>query len=113
MIRPKLIGCCSACDLEVFEILQRDPDTRAPKKVSGPTDDAVRATFLLADGSRMDLTFCRECASTLEPATFPALWSRCMASWIAQSGSTHPWVAEQTHNGIMGLLHAVPWKDIK
>lgn len=111
-MQPKLIGCCSTCDAEVFEIMRRDPDTRAPTKVGGPTDDAMRATFLLADGSKMDLTFCRECASTLEPAVFSTLWRRVLASWIAQSGVDHPWVKEQPSNGIMGLLHVVAWEDL-
>jgi len=108
----KLIGCCSSCDAEVFDIVQRNPETREPTKVGASHDDAMRAAFLLADGSLMDLTFCRECASTLEPATFPMLWQRCMASWIKQSGADHPWVKTQNDNGIMGLVRVISWKDV-
>ncbi len=111
---PKLIGCCSSdgCDKEVFEIVRRDSTASQPLKVGPATEDAVRATFLLVDGSKMDLTFCRECADKLEPTVFPMLWQRCMLSWIKQSGVKHTWVAEQRKNGIMGLLRTQPWGHV-
>lgn len=112
-MKPKLHGCCSKCDAEVFEIIERDPETRAPTRVGAPLDEAERATFLLMNGSRMDLTLCAGCAAGLQPADYAFLWQRVMVSWIAQSGPDHPWPKSQIDNGICAVLHRQPWKEVR
>lgn len=105
-------GCCSACDAEVFDVRTRDKETRAPVALGAPLDNAVRATFVLFMGSQMSLTLCSDCAAALTPADFPILWQRVMAGWIAKSGTDHPWARSQADNGIVGLLHMRPWKEV-
>lgn len=107
----KTIGCCSICSEEVFDIAQRDATGKATQ-VGAPHDTAQRATFVLKDGHQMDLTLCWNCLSTLNPEQFSGLWQSVMAAWVGESGSLHPWVKSQLDNGILGLMHARPWKDV-
>jgi hypothetical protein len=106
----KQIGCCSQCGQEVFEISRRNPDTGAPINVGAPLGNAMKATFVLFNGSQMDLTMCESCVDALEPSHFAGLWRKVMDAWIAQSGADHPWPRSQVDNGIVGLLYARPWK---
>lgn len=108
----KTIGCCSLCDAEVFDIARRDPLTQRPLAVGPPHDDAQRATFVLKNGHQMDLTLCSNCLETLMPENFATLWRGVMDGWLSESGPAHPWVRSQMDNGILGLLHARPWKDV-
>lgn len=107
----KTIGCCSLCDTEVFEIARRD-QTGKPVQVGPPLDTAQRAMFVLKDGHQMDLTLCYNCLAALRPEHFSKLWQGVMAAWIAESGSVHPWVRSQVDNGIIGLMHSRPWKEV-
>jgi hypothetical protein len=50
-MKPKISGACTKCDLEVFEVVERD-EQRLPIKLGLPLDDAVRITFRLFGGSR-------------------------------------------------------------
>lgn len=111
-MNPKFIGCCSKCDKEVFKVERRNPETRAPVTVSTPYEDAERLTFVLVDGTRMDLTFCTACADSLQPGEFPFLWQRVMASWVAESGADHPWLKSQRDNGILGFIARKRFKEI-
>lgn len=107
---PKLFGCCSKCDVEVFDIVERK-ENREPNRAGAPHDDAVRLTFILVDGTRMDLTFCKPCADTLSEYDYAYLWQRVMLSWAAESPG-HPHQKSQVDNGIMALSHRQPWKEV-
>lgn len=109
---PKLLGCCAKCDREVYDIAQRDSATRQPIRLGAAHEDATRVTFLLLNGTRMDLTFCKPCADGLQPHDYPFLWQRVMCSWVAQSGADHPWPKSQTDNGIMAIAYVQPWKEV-
>ncbi len=108
---PKMVGCCTKCDAEVFAIVRRDPNG-LPIQAGAPLEQATRVTFALKDGSQMDLTFCDHCAAGLEPPDFPWLWKRVVLSWVAESGATHPGVKPQVDNGIMGLLRKQLWREV-
>lgn len=110
---PKLNGCCTLCDKEVFEVVRRDPETRAPIQVGKPLENAMRLTFVLADGTKMDLTFCAECLPNLLPGSYQFLWKRVLASWVAQSGADHPFVKTQGSNAILGLLNQRRWLEVR
>jgi hypothetical protein len=111
-MKPKLTGCCSRCDVEVFDVVTRDPETRHPKRLGRAHEDAMRVSFLLVNGSRMDLTFCAACANELQPADYPALWTRVMVSWVAEGQQDNEWAKSQVNNGIVGLLHQQPWREV-
>lgn len=113
-MKPKLAGCCSKCDAEVFEVSVRDPETREPKRagLGSPLENAVRATFVLMNGSRMDLTFCAACMDELTPADYAALWRRVVVSWVHETSEDPSWVRSQVDNGIAGLLHKQPWREV-
>lgn len=104
---PKRTGCCSKCDVECFEVISRDPETRIPKQLGGPLDNAVRCNFIMYDGSTIDLTLCTDCYQTFTPADFMTLWHRVLLSW-----GDHPWVKTQTENGLVGIRSALRWKDV-
>lgn len=108
----KLNGCCTKCDKEVFEIVTRNPDTREPIRVGKPLENAMRLTFILADGSKMDLTFCAECARGLLPDEFSFLWRRVLRSWVAESGADHPFVKTQGSNAILALANQRRWLEV-
>lgn len=112
-MNPKLTGCCTKCDVEVFDVVARDPKTRIPVQLGAPLENAVRATFILLDGSRMDLTFCESCSAGLEPSEFPWLWKRVLVSWIAESGASHPCVKEQATNAILARTYSKPWREVR
>ena len=109
---PKVNGCCSKCDKEVFEVVRRDPETREPVQIGKPLENAMRLTFILANGSKMDLTFCSDCALGLLPGEYGFLWRRVQASWVAQSGADHPFVKTQGSNTILGLLNQRRWLEV-
>ncbi len=110
-MKRKITGCCSRCDAEVFEVLERDAE-RMPKRIGAPLENAVRVTFVMVDGTLMDLTFCRECADALTPEELQWLWRRVVKSWIDQSGADHPWLKTQAANGLLAVHHARPWKEV-
>lgn len=103
----KIVGHCSKCQIECYEILRRHPETGLPIKVGKALDCARRLTFVLLDGNQMDLTLCETCVGPLSTADFAPLWNDCMSGWVAQSGADHPWVKSQADNGIVGVLHCV------
>lgn len=90
---------------------QRNPETRKPMRLGRATELAVRATFLLANGTRMDLTLCRDCGASLTPDDFSPLWQRVMASWIAESPG-HDWPKTQVDNAIVALLGTKSWLEV-
>lgn len=106
-MNPKLLGSCTKCDAEVFDIVERDID-RLPKRVGAAHDDAIRVNFLMLDGSRMDLTFCQPCADGLIADDLQWIWRRVMKSWPAD----HPWTKTQTENGLLAILNKKPWKEV-
>lgn len=108
---PKLIGCCTCCDREVFDVARRDADRR-PIETGAAHEDAMRVKFVLVDGKTMDLTFCEPCASSLTSAQFPHIWQRVMVSWIAESGADHPTVKGNASNGILGIFAMKHWKEV-
>ena len=109
---PKILGACTRCDKNVFEVVRTDTQTRLPLELGAAHDDAMRVTFILVNGTRMDLTFCADCASTLVPAEFPHIWQRVMLSWISESGADHPAVKANVANGILGIVGMKPWKEV-
>jgi len=78
----KKLGCCTSCGKEVYEILQRyasdHPYAREPRKVGKPID-AVKKTFLLTDGSTMDLTYCPDCT-----VNFSKDWRAVLDAWARE-----------------------------
>ena len=77
-----------------------------------PTEDAMRITFLLYDGSHADMTFCGTCADTLNVAGYLEIWNKVIRSWLRQLGETRPdWFQHQFENGLLVELHRVKWKE--
>lgn len=103
---PKLTGCCSACDVECFEVLTRDAERR-PKQTGRPLDHAWRLGLLMVNGSTMDLTFCTDCKDKLQPGDFLPLWHRVLLSW-----GKCEWATSQVDNGLVAIRYQIPWKDV-
>lgn len=106
---PKRVGACSKCDEDVFDLITKEPLAR---KVGAAHENAMRATFILVDGTRMDLTFCAHCLETLTPQDYPWLWRRVQLSWEDQSPN-HPNQKHHVDNGIMALDCSQSWKDVR
>ena len=105
---PKIPGACTKCSEDVFDVLT---DTPLPRRLGRPHDDAIRATFVLASGSQMDLTFCQNCMDTLTTQDYPWIWRRVQLSWETESPG-HQNQKDQANNAIMALMHSMPWKDV-
>lgn len=80
--RRKIAGCCSLCDKPQFEVLRKyteGPRAGEPADFGKPDPDTRRITFLLADGSTTDMTFCESCAVDIP---FSEVWRRNMAAFV-------------------------------
>lgn len=108
---PKTAGCCTKCDKPVFDVVAYDTKTQKPTRMGAAHDNAMRTTFMLLNGSRMDLTFCADCESKLTAADYPGLWRRVMVSWIAEDPA-HPWPKSQVNNGIAARLASKPFREV-
>jgi len=113
----KVVGCCSTCNKEVFEIIERFPPDSVlagkPRRLGPPNEDAVRLTFILASGAEMDLTFCNACADGLSNEDYAELWQKVMRSWAAEMGNLRPaWFVQMASNGILGEVGRQGWQDV-
>lgn len=124
-------GLCTLCDKPVFEISLKYPDghplERQIRQVGNPLDDAVRATLILTNGNRMDLTFCSDCHAT--PESLPAIWRKVLRAFQREADdgyraalemgpmtTTQREHAQAFMSGMMktipiGVLYEAPWKD--
>jgi hypothetical protein len=89
-------------------------------------NDSKRITFLLYDGTRTDMTFCRACAEVLTPDLYVPLWQKNLRSWMrefdikkaAASGAQRPWeglprwLALEFANGMLCEIARIPWKEL-
>jgi len=113
----KVIGSCSICDKEVFDIVERfgpaEENAGRPKRIGAPHDDAMRIGFMLASGEQMDLTFCQSCAEALTDEDYHELWQKVLRSWVAELGDRRPeWLTPMLGNGILCELGKQSWKDV-
>ena len=77
----KIAGCCTLCDKPQFEILRKyteGPRAGEPADFGKPEPGVTRVTFLLADGSTTDMTFCESCVGNI---SFSEAWRRNMAAF--------------------------------
>lgn len=76
----KRVGCCTLCDAEVHEIIDRHPAGHPyeglPRRLGPPLKNIRRVRFALADGTICDITFCSECEIT--PERMPEIWRRVL-----------------------------------
>lgn len=76
----KLVGCCTLCDTEVFEVLKRftdGPMKGEAKQLGRPLLNAEKVTMvLLGSGHHATVTVCNKCEVT--PDNLPFLWRKVM-----------------------------------
>jgi len=128
----KKTGCCTMCDKEVFEIVQRyaqdSPIKKEPMKIGKPYPEAVLKVFVLMDGSTMDLTFCDQCDP--EPKDFPVIWKKVLKSWARELDPDHRrllklsplqgeklkqatiWFESMKFNLPMGIISSRKWNEL-
>lgn len=94
----KQIGCCSQCGEYVWNPVD--------SVLSRP---GVRATFILLDGSLMDLTIGNCCVADLD---FSIIWQRVVAGWTAENADEYA-AKQARENHIVGLVYTIPWKDVE
>ncbi len=81
----KKLGCCTSCGKEVYKITRRypfgHPYAKEPIEI-GKSINAVTKTFLMTDGSTMDLTYCPDCDVNFSKdyRTVLAAWARELSS---------------------------------
>lgn len=121
MSNYKIIGHCTLCDGECFDILERyaagERRPGEPKRIGQPHDGATRITFLLLDGSRMDLTFCAACTSRLTTESYTPIWRKVIRSWTREfeekgTADRPRWFNKQFENGLLSEMSRTPMKDV-
>lgn len=121
MTAHKIAGHCTLCGEECFNIIERYSDTERrpgePKRIGLPHDGTTRITFLLIDGTRMDLTFCQTCTASLTADSYPSIWQKVIASWareLEEKGETErpDWFNRQFDNGMLSEMSRVLVKDL-
>lgn len=102
----KLVGCCTTCGCECFDISERFPDGHVlagePRRVGRMLDCGTQIEFMLSDGSLHPLTFCLDCSATILPDDYPAIWDTVVSAWERSITNDHreaigakPWTDEQ------------------
>ncbi len=99
----KLNGCCTNCDKEVFEAIERFPsDHKRAREMSvagPPTDDAVRCFLLLTDGSHAGVTLCKDC----DDPDLMKIWQKIIRTQAREEEYRNPQTS-QPKNRIESLL---------
>lgn len=117
IVSPKITGHCSLCDKRVFDVLSvfeaHEIYPGEPKQIGAPTNEAVRMTFLLWDGCKMQLTFCADCADRLTTENYGYLWQRVVVSWVRELREDRPdWFMNQLNNGLLCTIGRESWQKI-
>ncbi len=108
MTHQHLVGHCTQCDTHLWDLEQARANRSGHK-----------ATFMLSDGSIMDLTMCEGC---VEEPDFDALWGVTMHSWLHEPRyfADSPAVRDeqafqraQKGTFILALLYTDVWWDIE
>ena len=122
MSQYKITGHCTLCDGPCFDVLAVNSEHERfpgePKRLGKPTDDAVRVSFMLMDGSKTSLTFCGPCAETLPSVGYLEIWRKNMRSWMREldqkpEEERNPdWFVKQFGNGILCEMGRQKWTEI-
>jgi hypothetical protein len=106
-------GYCMRCnEVACYEVISLWTDGECypgePKRLGAPLA-GMKVSFILIDGTRGDLQVCPDCAETLSPADYPAMWARVMRSWRREMGESPgeqkaAWFASQFNNGILAEM---------
>lgn len=119
MSEYKIIGCCTVCDKQCFEVTamyregERFPGE--PKQLGAPLEGSVRINFMLIDGTKTSLTFCADCANA--PMEYSEIWQKNMRSWIRElsfkpEGERSPeWFQRQFSNGLLCEMGRQLWTE--
>lgn len=105
----KIPGCCTWCDAEVFEVLQRNPETRAPIRIGAPLDTAYRVHYRVSDGSMCSLAFCENCVTNHQYGRLGEVWEKCQRSQRHYSLPGHPDVADFAGKTLLGVDCVQKW----
>jgi len=73
-----------------------------------------RATYILADGTYMDLSLCDDCLD--EGEDLDAMWDVVMQGWLALAPDAHhPWVEQQAASGnfILARVYEQRWHEVE
>ena len=108
----KLLGCCTNCNKEVYEILERYPSdhvlAKEPRKVGKPID-AIRHEILLSDGSQMTLTYCKDCTPDMirDWKTIMNAWERELSDEYRVAIGAQP-ASEKTKQWLKTMTNVLP-----
>jgi hypothetical protein len=113
----KKTGCCSLCDTECFDVLQRwdqgEKLAGEPKRLGKACNGATRITFRLIDGTLGDFTFCSDCASSLHAGNYAKLWAKNLAAYMRQQNGDPSKFLKQFDNGILSEVGRQSWEELQ
>ncbi len=97
---PKKPGHCTQCGEFLWD---REDDYRGRS--------GKRATFMLANGTVMDLTMCDEC---LEDLDLEKIWFQVLAGWRGgNADAVREDIAQAVNtNFVLALLYTQEWRDV-
>lgn len=115
-----IAGHCMHCDAPCWEVKQvwtageRYPGE--PKRLGKLVTDAVRVSFMLLDGNRIDVTLCADCGESFNPEHYVSLWSKIQRSWhremTAMNKPIHDWFWKSFDNLILAEMGRVKWREL-
>ncbi len=94
----KKVGHCSCCGEPLWRT-DVSPEQRA----------GVRATFMLGDGSLLDLTL-GECCQ--EDYDVEKIWKRVLDGWSFEDAEAYA-TMQGRENLILGLLYTIKWSEVE
>ncbi len=119
----KLIGCCTVCDAECFEVTARwteGPYLGEIKGVGNSLEGARRLTIVRASGRQSNWTLCGECSVT--PEAMPGLHRKEIAAMVKEyevfkgSDKQREWRAKLLRlfewDIPIGVLGEMPWTEV-
>ena len=125
MVDRKLMGCCTVCDAEIFEVASRYSEglrIGEPKQLGRPLPGARRTTIIRASGRQSNWSICGDCQ--IDSLDIPRLNQKEIAAMVMERNlATNDTMAQATKREQMlrlfqfdiplGVLCEKPWSEVR
>ena len=122
--RRKLIGCCTFCDTEIFEVVSRysdGPFQGEIREVGPPLPGARRVTIVRASGRTSYWSCCGDCE--ILPDDMPYLNTKEIGAMVKERSVARDTMAQSEMRAKMlklfewdipiGVLGEMPWTEVR
>jgi len=123
-VEIKKLGCCTVCDVEIFEVVSRHidgPYKGEAKQLGRSLPGARRVTIVRASGNQSNWSLCSDCE--LHPLDFPRLNRKEVAAMVKERNTAMDTPRQMEAREKMlslfefdvpvGVLGEIPWLEVK